>query len=125
MACVDHVHFIDFRERSDMAKIYPEAITYLAEIQLDRVDSAGNATVTMHAEIARPMALCRRNGDMWYSFVLNDTSIDPILPGQATTCLVSFVNSEEAREAFPMTASILFGDGAVTKGTLRILSFDP
>ena len=108
-----------------MAKIYPEATAFLAEIQLDRVDSAGNATLTMHAEHARPMALCRCNGDMWYSFVLNDNSIDPILPGQATTCLVSFVNNEEVRKVFPVAASFLFGDGVVTKGALRILSFDP
>jgi len=61
---------------------------------------------------------------MWYGFVIKDSTIDLIEPGKTETCSISFLNHEGAKDVFECGASILFGDGAVTKGVLRILSFD-
>lgn len=74
----------------------------------------------MRQNNARPMALSRRGGELWYGFVINDSTIDVILPGETVTCVVSFLNHEDAQHAFPRGSSILFGDGVSTRGVLRL-----
>jgi len=44
----------------------------------------------------RPMALSRRGGELWRGFVINDSAVESISPGQSVACLVSFLNHEDA-----------------------------
>lgn len=103
-----------------MTIVYPNMVPTRAEIHLDVVDSLGRPVREMRQSNARPMALSRRGSELWYGFVINDSAIDVILPGQTVTCVVSFLNHEDAQHAFPPGASILFGDGVSTRGVLRL-----
>lgn len=61
---------------------------------------------------------------MWYGFVINDESIKLMQPGTLVSCTISFINHDRAKEAFCSGASIPFGDGASTKGVIRIVRLD-
>ncbi len=104
-----------------MAVVYPNMQPTWAEIHLDVTDSSGEPVQEMLQKYWRPMALSRRGGELWYGFVINDSTVESISPGQSVTCLVSFLNHEDAQHAFPPGASILFGDGVTTKGVLRLV----
>lgn len=107
-----------------MAIVFPNMPPIQAEIHLDLVDSNGGSNPEMNRENARPMAVSLRNGEMWYGFVINDSTVDVIEPGRSAICRISFLNHEGAKEVFQCGSSILFGDGSVTRGVLRIFAFD-
>jgi len=75
----------------------------------------------MQADSARPLALSMDREHTWYTFVINDETVDKISPGEQVTCSVSFVNAPDAEKAFHPNTSILFGDGVATRGVMRIL----
>lgn len=104
-----------------MAAAYPNLVPLRAEIHLDTMDSSGEPVRAMLQKHWRPMALSRRDGELWYGFVINDNAVESLLPGQSVTCMVSFLNHEGAQHAFPPGASILFGDGCITKGVLKLI----
>ncbi|OEY99813.1 hypothetical protein BIY45_14845 [Stenotrophomonas sp. BIIR7] len=87
-------------------------------------DSSGEPVPVMLQKYWRPMALSRRGSELWFGFVINDSSVESISPGQTVQCTVSFLNHEDAQHIFPAGASILFGDGIITKGVLKLLQ-DP
>ncbi|MEN5425630.1 hypothetical protein ABE522_04520 [Stenotrophomonas pennii] len=103
---------------------YPNLKPVRAELRLDLVDSRGNAVAEMAASTARPMALSLMGDPMWYGFVLNDDSIERLLPGTSNLCTISFISHDSAKEALVIGSSALFGDGTSTKGVIRIVSFD-
>nr|WP_313225669.1 hypothetical protein [Stenotrophomonas pavanii] len=103
-----------------MTIVFPNMVPARAEIHLDMVDSLGGPVLEMRQNSARPMALSRRGGELWYGFVINDSTVDVILPDERVACVVSFLNHEDAQHAFPRGASILFGDGVSTRGVLRL-----
>ncbi|MDY0981729.1 MULTISPECIES: hypothetical protein [Stenotrophomonas] len=103
-----------------MSVLYPAMQPVRAELRLDLVDSSGNPTHEMRPADARPLAVSVRKNHPWFSFCINDTTVGAVLPGTAVTCSISFINHVEAMEEFPRGASVLFGDGAVTKGVLRL-----
>lgn len=104
-----------------MAIVYPNMVPKRAEIHLDVTASSGEPVREMLPKYWRPMALCRSKGELWYGFVINDSSVESISPGQSVTCMVSFLNHEDAQNAFPTGASILFGDGFTTRGVMRLV----
>jgi len=55
---------------------------------------------------------------------MNDPAVPVIEPGTTVTCTISFINHDGAAEALHSGASFLFGDGAATRGVVKILSFD-
>jgi hypothetical protein len=103
---------------------YPNLKLVRVELQLDFVDSRGNAIAEMAASTARPMALSLKGNSMWYGFVLNDDSIERLQPGTSHFCTISFISHDSATEAFANGSSALFGDGSSTKGVFRIVSFE-
>lgn len=103
-----------------MTVLYPAMLPIRAELRLDVVDSSGNPTFEMRPADARPMAVSVRKNNPWFSFCINDTTVAAVLPGTAVTCNISFINHVDAMGEFPRGASVLFGDGVVTKGVLRL-----
>jgi len=103
---------------------YPNLKPVRVDLQLDAVDSCGLPVGDMAASSARPMALSLKGEPLWYGFVINDEFIDVVQPGTLASCTISFLNHDGAKEAFCSGASILFGDGASTKGVIRIVSLD-
>lgn len=75
-----------------MTIVFPNMVAARAEIHLDMVDSLGGPVLEMRQNNARPMALSRRGGELWYGFVINDSTVDVILPGERVACVVSFLN---------------------------------
>lgn len=107
-----------------MIASYPNLKPVRVELRLDTVDSCGGAVVAMHASTARPMACAFGVEPMWYGFAMNDPAVPVIEPGTTVTCTISFINHDGAAEALHSGASFLFGDGASTRGVVKILSFD-
>ena len=107
-----------------MSTPYPNLKPVLVELRLDEVDSRGGAVAEMIASTARPMARSISPELMWYSFVLNDRTMNRIRPGTRTNCTISFINHDGAKEAFPCGTLAAFGDGSSTKGLIRIIRFD-
>lgn len=94
------------------------------DLSLDAVDSRGGVVQPLDCANARPSALSIDGGMTWYGFVLNDSSVDVINPGQTVSCWVSFFNDVDSVSAFPIGASALFGDGVSTRGVIRIKAIE-
>jgi len=103
-----------------MSVLYPAMVPTAAEIHLDVLDSSGGPVRTVMPKIWRPLAISHLQ-DLAYGFVINDSTIESILPGETVTCTVSFINHEDAQHVFPRGEPILFGDGVVTRGVLKLL----
>lgn len=91
----------------------------LVDLSLDAVDSKGEAVLPL-SETARPSALSMGRSTRWHSFVLNDLAVATVEPGQTVRCWISFFNHVDCRSAFPVGASVLFGDGVSTRGVFRV-----
>ncbi|MGH8039149.1 MAG: hypothetical protein ACREPD_15525 [Stenotrophomonas sp.] len=107
-----------------MAINYPNLTRTQVTVELDVTDSNGQLVHPVDWRISRPMALSIGIQKVWYEFVLNDLHIDRVLPGQSVSCDVSFLDHEGAKMRFHRGASVIFGDGAATKGVIRVISFD-
>jgi len=107
-----------------MVDLYPALKPVCVELRLDAIDSCGRAVGAMHASTARPMACAFGAEPMWYSFAMNDPAVTVIEPGTTVTCIISFINHDGAIQAMHRGASVLFGDGACTRGVIKIISFD-
>lgn len=103
-----------------MAVFYPNMVPTLAEVHLDATDSSGEPVRPMLPKLSRPMAMSRLH-NLWCGFVINDSSVESIPPGQSMTCTVSFLNHQDAHHAVPRGAPFVFGDGFISKGVLRPL----
>lgn len=103
---------------------YPNLRVVRVELCLDSVDSHGRAVLAMKASTARPMAFAIGPPPMWYGFVLNDQAVSVIEPGTSLTCTISFINHDGATDALQVGASSLFGDGASTKGVIKIVCLE-
>lgn len=104
-----------------MTAICTAMVPTQAEIYLDETDSSSEPVSVMLQRYWRPMALSRRGSEPWFGFVINDSSVESISPGQTVKCTVSFLNHEDARKISQAGASILFGDGIIAKDVLRLL----
>lgn len=101
-----------------------QAPRVLANLRLDKVDSTGNVVLPLDPSSARPSALSFSDGMIWFGFVINDSDIKTLQPGEEVTCWVSLFNHEGALESFPRGASLLFGDGVATRGVVKIFSLE-
>lgn len=94
----------------------------LVDLSLDQVDSRGASVLPLDHSTARPSAVSMEGGVTWYGFVLNDSAVDTVHPGQTVRCWISFFNEIDSKVAFPVGSSAVFGDGVATRGVIRIRS---
>lgn len=96
--------------------IKPQAV---AVLRLDAEDSSGAATAPISVFPARLMALALHPQPIWFGFVVIESG-SPITPGVVTRVPIAFLDEEGAQKTFHAGASVLFGDGVRTRGTLAI-----
>lgn len=94
-----------------------------AVIHLDTVDSSGALCGVVNFSHARLMALSVREKDLWYGFVVTESKVDTLNPGESAVVTIAFLNELGASSVFPLNASILFGDGINSKGFIVLTSY--
>ena len=90
-------------------------------MNLDAFSSSGAPNAPMDLMNSRPMALSMKDRNLWYGFIVTKCDSEIINPGQSVSLEVAFLNIEEARAAFPLKSSFLFGDGVSSKGVALLI----
>lgn len=92
----------------------------VADLTLDLFDSNGKPSSPIIVASSRMMALSLKAGGMWFGFVVREARDARITPGSTARVKLAFLDPEGARNALPNNASILFGDGVVSRGVLTL-----